>query len=114
MRIIDAGGQIDGSYVMDSKGHGLQCTRSLGDHEFKDIGIIPDPNLANARLCEDDLWIIAGCDGLWDVMRPDEAATIARKMTTARAVAEALQHEAVAIRETPDNLTVLVVKAGLP
>jgi len=113
MRIIDAGGQIDGSYVMDLEGHGLQCTRSLGDHEFKDIGIIPDPHLANARLCEDDLWIIAACDGLWDVMRPDEAATIARRMTTARAVAEALQHEAVAIRETPDNLTVLVVKAGL-
>jgi serine/threonine protein phosphatase PrpC len=112
MRIIDAGGQIDGSYVMDSKGHGLQCTRSLGDHEFKDIGIIPDPHLANARLCEDDLWIIAACDGLWDVMGPDEAVTIARKMTTARAVAEALQHEAVAIMETPDNLTVLVVRAG--
>jgi serine/threonine protein phosphatase PrpC len=112
MRIIDAGGHIDGSYVMDSKGHGLQCTRSLGDREFKDIGIISDPYLASARLCKDDLWIIAACDGLWDVMRPDEAATIARKMTTAPAVAEALQHEAVAMRGTPDNLTVLVVKAG--
>jgi serine/threonine protein phosphatase PrpC len=113
MRIIEAGGQIDGSYVMDSRGHGLQCTRSLGDHEFRVVGIIPDPFLANARLGEEDLWIIAGCDGLWDMMRPVEAATIARRSTTAREVAEALWHEAVAVRKTPDNLTVLVVKAGL-
>ena len=110
MRIIDAGGQIDWSYVMDSRGHGLQCTRSLGDREFKDAGIIPNPYLANVRLGKDDLWIIAACDGLWDVMRPDEVATIARKLTTARAVAETLWHEAITVREAPDNLTALVAK----
>ena len=109
-RILKAGGHIDGSYVMDLEGHGLQCTRSLGDRAFRSMGIIADPYLGRASLGEDDLWIIAACDGLWDVMRPIEAAVIARKMSTARAVAEALWHEAVKVRETPDNLTVLVVK----
>jgi len=113
-RIIEAGGHIDGSYVMDSEGHGLQCTRSLGDRGFKELGIIPDPYLGNAHLGKNDLWIIAACDGLWDVMRPVEAATIARKMKTARAVAEALQQEAIEVRETPDNLTVLVASAKSP
>ncbi len=111
MRIIKAGGEIDGSYAMNPDGQGLQCTRSLGDHEFKEIGVIPRPYVHSMRLGADDLWLVAACDGLWDVMRPREVATIARKFGTARAVAEALANEAVKVRRTPDNITIMVTKA---
>jgi len=110
-RVIEAGGWIDGSYVMIPRG-GLQCTRSLGDHAFKGFGVIADPFVGRIRLGAEDLWLIAACDGLWDVMEPEEASTIARKMATPRAVAEALYHAAVVERETPDNLTVLAVAVG--
>lgn len=111
IRIIEAGGRVDGSYVMIPTGHGLQCTRSLGDNDFKECGVISDPFVGSLRLQPDDIWIIAACDGLWDFMRPEEVAATARKMSTARAVAEALHHEAIIERQTSDNLTVMVVDA---
>jgi len=111
MRIIEAGGMILGGYVTLPKGAGLQCTRSLGDHKFKDAGVIPAPFAGGRQLGPQDIWLVAACDGLWDVMKPVDVASLARKMTTARAVAEALHHEAVKVRATPDNLTAMVVRA---
>ena len=109
MRIIESGGEIWGSYVTLQSGSGLQCTRSLGDRSFKQVGVIPNPFVGSTRLGPQSQWVIAACDGLWDVMLPQEVASIARKMTTARAVVEALHHEALAVRQTPDNLTVMAI-----
>lgn len=110
-RVIESGAEIHGPYIMLPSGSGLQCTRSLGDHDFKIIGVIPDPFLGNRQLGPDDLWLIAGSDGLWDFMMPAEVATISRKLKTARAVGEALRNETIIERRGADNLTVLTVRA---
>ena len=111
-RVTEAGGWIDGSYVMIPRGDGLQCTRSLGDHAFREFGVIADPYVGQIRLGAGDMWLIAACDGLWDVMEPEAVSMIARRMAAPRAVAEALHHAAVVEKETPDNLTVMAVAVG--
>ncbi len=111
MRVIKAGAEIIGPYVMLPNGHGLQCTRSLGDHDFRGIGVIPDPFVGGRQLGPDNLWLIGGCDGLWDVITAKEVAEISRKFISARTVAKALFHEAVVERRTMDNLTVAAVRA---
>ncbi len=110
LRVVAKGARIRGDYVSLESGDDLQCTRSLGDHAFKAIGVIPDPFVSERSLGPDDIWLIAGCDGLWDFMLPDEVAKIARGKGTAKEVAEALHHEAVSVRRTTDNLTVMAVK----
>ena len=113
MRVIDCGGGIWGPYVTLPDGYGLMCTRSLGDHAFRDVGIIPNPFIGTVNLTPQDKWLIAACDGLWDVMLPVEVATIARKMLTAKALAEALRHEALIVRRTNDNLTIIAIQLSL-
>jgi len=109
-RILEAGGEIRGQYVMIPDGQGLQCTRSLGDHKFKEFGVIAQPFVSSIRLTADDRWLVAACDGLWDVMSPEDVAGIALNSATARDSAEALANEAVNARRTQDNVTVMVAR----
>jgi len=109
-RILRAGGGISGSYVTLPDGSGLECTRAIGDWKFRRVGIIADPRVGLAPLGQEDLWLVAACDGLWDVMDHAEVADVARRGRTPRAVAEALHHEAVEERDTPDNLTVIAMR----
>ncbi len=111
MRVIKAGAKIIDPYVMLPNGHGLQCTRSLGDHDFRSIGVIPDPFVGSRQLDSDDLWLIGACDGLWDVITSKEVAAISRRFTSAKSVVEALHHEAIIERNTMDNLTIVAVRA---
>ena len=91
-------------------GRGIMPTRALGDHEFTKVGVLPEPAISTHRL--EPGFIIAACDGLWDVIEPEELPGVLAGFSTAREAAERLRREALEIRKTSDNLTVIVVQVG--
>jgi len=42
-------------------------SRSLGDHTLKNIGVIPEPEIREIELKEQDKFIVLASDGVWDV-----------------------------------------------
>lgn len=107
-RVLEVGGVIDGPYVMDlATGNGLMPTRSLGDTDFARVGISGEVSEWAGRLV--DGWIVAACDGLWDVLKPDELPGFL-KGATPEAAARRLVDEALEVRASYDNVTVLVLR----
>jgi serine/threonine protein phosphatase PrpC len=107
-RIIAAGGQIEGGYVIRGS-RGLMPTRSFGDSYFRSIGVMAVPTVGERRIAPDDRFLVVACDGLFDVFEGDEIARILRKSSGAREGAEALRDEVFAGGGT-DNLTILVIE----
>jgi len=76
-RIIAAGGKISNGRVNNN----LNLTRCIGDHEYKQnkslsaaeqiITCVPD--IRTHQIADTTDFIILGCDGIWDVMRDQEA-----------------------------------------
>jgi len=76
-RILAAGGRITNGRVNGN----LNLTRTLGDHEYKQdsarkpseqiITCVPD--VRKYTFTDQTSFIILGCDGIWDVMRDEDA-----------------------------------------
>jgi len=109
-RVIEAGATIWGPYVCLPSGAGIMPTRTVGDHEFAQIGIIPEPAITSRTSAPG--FLVAGCDGLWDVVATEELPTLLKAATTAEDAALGLEHEALHARNTEDNLTILVVSVA--
>jgi len=107
-RIITAGGQVEGGYVVRGL-RGLMPTRSFGDRHFRSIGVMAVPTVGERRLSADDRFLVVACDGLFDVCGGDEIARILLKSSGAREGGEALRDEVLA-RGGTDNLTILVIE----
>jgi len=107
-RVVSAGAQIWGPYVCLEDGTGIMPTRTLGDHAFRKVGVLAEPAVAAYPLLPG--FLVAACDGLWDVVGIDELPTLILGAETAQEAASRLAHEALRVRRTHDNLTVLVVR----
>lgn len=107
-RILDMGGTIRGSYVVRG-GKGLMPTRTIGDEYFKPVGIISTPAVKSYTISEMDLFLIAACDGLFDVMTNEEVADIAGECTESAQLLDRLKNEVLVNRHGPDNLTIIAV-----
>ena len=107
-RVESSGGVVRGAYVMHG-GAGLMPTRTLGDAYFEPVGVIATPDTAAEQLRADDRWLVAACDGLFDVMSNQEVAAIVNETDSAREAADALRQETLVHRMGTDNLTVIVV-----
>ena len=83
--INDAGGEVRQKsgvkriYRRDGKRPGLAISRSLGDFDGKDVGLNPEPQIVGPMNFEVGDSIIIASDGLWDMMRPDEATVMTRR-----------------------------------
>lgn len=55
---------------------GLMVTRSIGDHDSTKA-CIPDPYIKTVPVPKEGGTILVGSDGVWDFIRPDEAARLA-------------------------------------
>lgn len=55
-----------------NKKFGLSITRSIGDFECEDLGIINDVEHFEFELCGYDKYVIVVSDGVWNVMNSDE------------------------------------------
>ncbi|MFW6142958.1 MAG: PP2C family serine/threonine-protein phosphatase [Desulfovermiculus sp.] len=107
-RIFEAGGIIEGSYVMHGTS-GLMPTRTLGDAGFEEAGVTFSPYVRTTQRSSRDEWIIAACDGLFDAMANHEVAQTVRDALSADDAVDRLRHEVLDIRQGTDNLTILAV-----
>lgn len=107
-RVRDRGALLSETHALDPlTGRGLMPTRCLGDHEFERIGIVCEPYTLSQEW--DEGWLVAACDGLWDVV---EAADLPEVLEDASSAESAVYRLALAAfdRGTQDNLTVIVLR----
>ena len=92
----------------------LGVSRSIGDHKYKKVGVVPTPNIMKIDLTT-GLFIILACDGLWDVYPVATVAQIVHKKLQegecVKSVAQFMVKEAINTRKSMDNVS--VVLAGL-
>ena len=108
-RVLAAGALIEGPYVVDPvTRNGLMPTRTLGDADFERVGVLGEPFERMATFRQG--WLVAACDGLWDVLAPDELPALLADARSAREAVDALAREALHGRGSTDNVTVVVVR----
>lgn len=107
-RIAQMGGVIRYPYVY--RGYlGLMPTRTIGDEYFKPVGVIATPSVSEHRITPEDIFLIAACDGLFDVVTNEEVAELARQHAQPESLVEALKQEVLVNRFGTDNLTIIAV-----
>lgn len=116
-RIHAAGAQVDEGRVCGTN-TAIAVTRSLGDLDVKRThpgAVVCTPHVTEHVLTAADELLILGCDGLWDVIDPDDAWETAKRAGRKRngvwhleAAARALVASALEAK-TGDNVSVLVV-----
>ena len=90
-RILKNGGQIE-PYI-DEKGEyfgpnrvwvkhknmpGLAMSRSFGDKIAHSVGVIPEPEIIEYSLLEEDKFIILASDGIWEFISNDECVNLVK------------------------------------
>jgi serine/threonine protein phosphatase PrpC len=124
-RIEAAGGTVRGGRRARVDGH-LSVSRSLGDFDFKDnherpveeqkISCMPD--IYDLSGVPTGSLLILGCDGLWDIMTSEKAASFVRERLQKDPevdlgdVAAALVRACLRKLKCRDNVTVLLVELG--
>lgn len=109
-RILQAGGEIEDPYVMRGT-LGVMPTRVFGDRWFRPVGVIATPDVATRQLTPSDRYLVAGCDGLWDVLDNEHVAGIVHAVPDVGQAATTLA-AAVFARGGSDNVTIIVVQFG--
>jgi len=107
-RIEANGGKIELVDGVERINGVLNMSRALGNHKFRDLGVISDPSVHSRVLGKGDDFLILATDGLWNFVNPQRACQV---MSTAASAAEAattlvnlaLHHG------SSDNVAVIVV-----
>ena len=106
-RILSGGGIIVNERVYGI----LMLSRSFGDFQTKDFGVIVTPHVVKYELKEDDYYCVIASDGVWDVVKDIDCAVLPKmaKMgmdtgeLSRRMINEALK------RKSKDNLSCFVI-----
>lgn len=120
-RITAAGGWVAGGRVMRA----LAVSRAIGDRDFKrceltkDAGlpftdnlVVPNPEVRVVRVQEGDELLLA-CDGLWDVLSPEDAFRLLAKSdaaTSPQRALDALVKAAEVEFSSGDNITAVYAR----
>lgn len=120
MRIQKAGGHVKDGRVMGI----LEVSRSIGDGQFKKLGVSCVPEVRKCQLQDTDRFVIVACDGLWKCFEPQESIkfvndiledesfqgseTKSAEEVRYETACARLANEAV-LRLSADNVTVLVL-----
>ena len=110
-RIRDMGGEpvFDG---YDWRIGDLSVSRAFGDTENKFITYLPD--IFHYNIKKTDKFIVLGCDGLWDVMKPNDVVAFINQCYNENrnvknnTIASQLAEHAIELGST-DNISVIVV-----
>lgn len=102
-----------GGSIVDERVNGIiAISRVLGDHQLKHV-LSAEPYVSELQLTDEDEFVIAASDGLWDVVDDDDAVRLAREAMVGNndpsIAASALVTEAVR-RGSQDNTTVVVIR----
>jgi serine/threonine protein phosphatase PrpC len=122
-RIEAAGGRVCGGKKARVDGH-LAVSRGLGDFDYKDNSARPEseqkiscmPDIYDISGVPSGALLILGCDGVWDVMSSEKAASFVRARLQKDPevdlgdVAAALVRACLRKRGCRDNVTVLLVE----
>lgn len=109
-RVVKAGAIIRGPYAHLPDDGGLIPLRTLGDQDFKEIGIIATPSTGIHEIEPSDRYLIAGTDGLFDVLRTEDIRQLIKGRRSAEVVGRILKEEVLDKRFGEDNLTMIVLK----
>lgn len=107
-RIQAMGGEIEYPYAVRD-GQGLMPTRTLGDEYFKPIGIIATPDIDEYIISDNDIYLIAATDGLFDAMSNKEVLEVSQKFDNPDDIVQALKTEVLVSRHGTDNLAIIVL-----
>ncbi|CAI9719935.1 integrin-linked kinase-associated serine/threonine phosphatase 2C-like [Octopus vulgaris] len=120
MRIQKAGGHVKDGRVMGT----LEISRSLGDGQYKNHGVICVPDVRKCQLTDNDRFFIIACDGLWKSLTPEECIQFVCNVLEDKSIegngtkgTEEMRYEAACqrlvneaiLRLTADNVTVVLV-----
>ncbi len=111
-RVEKVGGLVEGGYVINGR-KVLMIARSLGDHAFKTVGVIPNPQLRTFQLPNEPFWLVTASDGLWDYQNNHQVAAAVRKLREPASIAKALRHIVMDQHAGRDDLTVLVLAGSV-
>ena len=133
-RIIENGGDVhpyydengvyegpDRVYIKNKAYPGLSLSRSIGDLDGKNIGVISDPDIIVKKINENSKFIVLGSDGLWDVIKPYDVSRIVRiyfKKGDADGACKILLNKAIQKwkknNEERDDITIIVIFLNNP
>ena len=105
-RIKKTGGMIFQNRVFGA----LMVTRSIGDKDMKEVGVIASPSIKKVELNnQEDKYIIIGSDGLWDIIKEERMKTIGNEDVSAENLSKKLVSEAIE-GGSLDNVSCIVIK----
>ena len=104
-RIIKQGGFIFNERVMGS----LMLSRSFGDWDIKNFGVIVEPHITKVDITDDDLFIIIASDGVWDVIKDGDCLALTQTNIDTLEICKNIVVDALS-KNSQDNLSCFVVR----
>ena len=98
---------------------GLAMSRSLGDHNMKQIGVIANPVITHHMITEQDEFLILASDGVWEFISSEEAVRIVgecldKGLTASEASIQLIRHAMKLWKKIEgdyrDDITAIVVR----
>ena len=86
----------------------LNMSRALGNHKFRQYGVISEPSVTSRSLSKGDNFLLIATDGLWNFVTPPQACQVMSSVTSAEEAATTLVNLALQQGST-DNVSVVVV-----
>jgi len=109
-RIHRAGGFIKNKRAMGR----LECFRTIGDADVDSKVVTAEPEIISGTFCEDDEFIVMGCDGLYDVLTNEQIIEYVRERRgdglPAKEISQRLAEYTVNECNSRDNVTVILVQ----
>ena len=104
-RIRGQGGIVFNKRVFGS----LMLTRSFGDKEFKQYGVLSEPDCFFTSIGENDLYVVFGSDGIWDVISKEDLFELSKKKMSSKEFAQKIIITSLK-KGTRDNISCYVIK----
>jgi serine/threonine protein phosphatase PrpC len=104
-RIIKQGGIIFNGRIIGQ----LMLSRCFGDWGIKEYGVIVNPHLATVDLSDEDLFLVIGSDGVWDVIRDEELKELTKSNANSLEISKNIIVEAIK-RGSEDNISCFVIR----
>ena len=105
-RIKDNGGIVFQGRIFGK----LILTRTLGDKEMKKYGVLSLPDFFVKKIEKDDLFVVIGSDGIWDVINEEELFKMGNEKELSSESFSKKLIEIAKERDTRDNSSCIVIK----
>ena len=87
----------------------LILTRSIGDTQMKNFGVISTPDIYSQPIYDNDMYVILASDGLWDVVEYEDILRLSKEKISCFEFSKKLIKLA-RDRDTRDNVSCIVVQ----